>query len=268
MSGYEVAKSLLKKGVQIIPLDHNKKPLVSFKNIEVDDFFLEKYRMIYEDVSVLGVLTRGLWCIDIDKDHIDGVNGFDSLSNLPYTEELRFNYKHTLVQTTASGGKHIIFKKRDGINYSQKINYLPSVDIKAHPNNYFVLAGSETSKGKYKHNNIKVSHYKGDFEKRIFSKRGSYQKQIEDKYSVQTVLPNYDYSHLNHNGKGGLGKEAYKRIVNGESVMRNDDLYKAATYAKQCNVDIEPLRVLIGDNKNGDVFTEDAWERTVESASR
>lgn len=267
MSGYDVAKSLLKKDVQIIPLDHNKKPLVSFKNIEIDELFIEQHKNIYMAAFVLGVLTRGYWCIDIDTNHIDGVNGFQSLQNIPYTDELRYNYTHTLVQTTASGGKHIVFKKRDGIEYSQKLNYLPSVDIKAHPNNYFVLSGSVTSKGKYTHNGIKVSHYQGDFEKRIFSKRGSYQKQIEDKYSVQTVLPNYDFSHINYKGKGGLGKEAYKRIVNGESVMRNDDLYKAASYAIQCNVDLEPLRVLIGDNKNGDVFTESSWEATVRSAS-
>ncbi|HCZ3216196.1 TPA: DNA primase, partial [Staphylococcus aureus] len=49
---------------------------------------------------------------------------------------------------------------------------------------------------------------------------------------------------------------------------RNNDLFKAVSYAIQCNVDIEPLRVLIGDNKNGDVFTERDWEATVRSASR
>ncbi|MFV0085118.1 hypothetical protein ACNF31_11475, partial [Staphylococcus aureus] len=45
------------------------------------------------------------------------------------------------------------------------------------------------------------------------------------------------------------------------------DIY-TVSYAIQCNVDIEPLRVLIGDNKNGDVFTERDWEATVRSASR
>lgn len=37
--------------------------------------------------------------------------------------------------------------------------------------------------------------------------------------------------------------------------MRNQDLYLASTYAKQCNQPLEPLRVLIGDIKGGDVFT-------------
>ena len=58
------------------------------------------------------------------------VNGFNSLKQIPYYEELVTNAQNTLVQTTASGGKHIIFKKRSNIEYGQKIGYLPSVDIK------------------------------------------------------------------------------------------------------------------------------------------
>lgn len=62
------------------------------------------------------------------------------------------------------------------------------------------------------------------------------------------MLPNQSFAHV-RGGKGGEGKQAYQRIVNGESEYRNNDLYKAASYARQCNVDIEPLRILIGDNK-------------------
>lgn len=64
------------------------------------------------------------------------------------------------------------------------------------------------------------------------------------------------------------GKRAYQRIIDGQSEYRNDDLYKAVSYANQCNIDIEPLRILIGDNKNGDVISEKEWEATVRSASR
>lgn len=126
---------------------------------------------------------------------------------------------------------------------------MPSVDIKAHPNNYFVLAGSKTVKGKYTHNGVRVTKYEGEFEERIFSKRGNYSQQVLDDYSVQNTLNNYDFSHLQNYGKGGLGKQAYQRIVDGQSTERNNDLYLAVSYAKQCNVDIEPLRVLIGDVK-------------------
>lgn len=128
-----------------------------------------------------------------------------------------------------------------------------------------MLAGSHTAKGKYTHKGVRVAEYDGEFEQRIFEKRGNYTQQVLEPHSVKNVLPDYNFDHLG-NGSGGLGKQAYQRIVNGESEYRNDDLYKAVSYAKQCNIDIEPLRILIGDNKNGDVFDERSWEATVRSA--
>lgn len=265
MTGYHVAKYLLKKNIQVIPLNQYKKPSVTFADIDVTDEFIEYHSIIYHQAHVLGVLTRGLWCIDIDVDHQEGSNGLESLKMIPFYAEVVANAQNTLVQTTPSGGKHIIFKKRGGIEYGQKIDYLPSVDIKAHDNNYFVLANSQTRKGIYKHNKKDVTEYNGEFENRIFSKRGNYTQQVLEPYSMKRVLSDHNFDHLG-SGKGGLGKQAYQRIVNGESEYRNDDLYKAVSYAKQCNLDIEPLRILIGDNKNGDVITEREWEATVRSA--
>lgn len=267
LSGYHVAKQLLKKNIQVIPLNKYKKPSVTFADVDITDDFIEQHKYLYHHTHVLGVLTRGVWCIDIDINHANGNDGFDSIKHIPYYNEIVTNAQNTLVQTTPSGGKHIIFRKRKGIEYGQKINYLPSVDIKAHRNNYFVLAGSRTLKGKYKHNGIKVKEYEGDFEKRIFSTHANYTQQTLEPYSVKNVLPNNNFEHL-ANGKGGEGKRAYQRIVDGTSEYRNDDLYKAVSYAVQCNVDIDPLRILIGDNKNGDVITEREWEATVRSASR
>ena len=265
MTGYHVAKYLLKKNIQVIPLNQYKKPSIPFADIDVTDDFIEYHSSLYHQTHVLGVLTRGLWCIDIDVDHQEGSNGLESLKMIPFYAEVVANAQNTLVQTTPSGGKHIIFKKRVGIEYGQKIDYLPSVDIKAHNNNYFVLANSQTRKGIYKHNGQDVTEYNGEFEKRIFSKRGNYTQQVFEPYSMKQVLSDHSFDHLGA-GKGGLGKQAYQRIVNGESEYRNNDLYKAASYAKQCNIDIEPLRILIGDNKNGDIFDERSWEATVRSA--
>lgn len=265
MTGYHVAKHLLKKNIQVIPLNKYKKPSVSFADIGITDYFIEHHASLYHQTHVLGVLTRGVWCIDIDINHVEGKNGFESLKHIPFYDEIVTNAQNTLVQTTPSGGKHIIFNKSYGIEYGQKINYLPSVDIKAHHNNYFVLANSKTQKGIYKHNGGIVTEYEGKFEQRIFSKHGNYTQQILEPYSMKHVLSDHNFDHLG-SGKGGLGKQAYQRIVNGESEFRNDDLYKAVSYAKQCNLDIEPLRILIGDNKNGDVVTEREWEATVRSA--
>lgn len=262
------AREVLKRGVQCVPLDSNKKPIVSFKDVQIDSRFIDENLQAYQSTMVLGVLTRGLWCIDIDIDHVEGVSGFESLKGNPYLSELTENINNTLVQTTPSGGKHIIFLKSENIDvYRQKIGYLPGVDIKAHPNNYFVLAGSRTAKGMYEHNKKRATYYNGEFEERIFGTPGSFRKQIEEKYSVKNVLHDWNFSHLKGTGNGGQGKQAYQRIIDSESNDRNNDLYLAATYAKQYNIDLEPLKVLIGDVKGGDVFTESEWIGTVDSAN-
>lgn len=268
MSMELAAREMLNRGIQCVPLDSNKKPIVSFKDITITDEFIDENLQAYQSTTVLGVLTRGIWCIDIDIDHVEGVSGFESLKGNPYLEELTENINNTLVQTTPSGGKHIIFLKSERIEvYRQKIGYLPGVDIKAHPNNYFVLAGSRTVKGLYTHNKKNVTEYDGEFEERIFGTPGSFERQTREKYSIKNVLHDWNFSHLEGTGQGGQGKQAYQRIIDQESSDRNNDLYLAATYAKQYNIDLEPLKVLIGDIKGGDEFTESEWTATVESAN-
>src|SRR5699024_6848884 len=127
------------------------------------------------------------------------------------------------------------------------------VDIKAHPNNIFLVSSSVTSKGRYEHISGTARLYQGDFEERIFSLRGNFEQQVIEKYSAKNVLPDYDFSHI-PDGKGGEGKSAYQRIIDGTAFYRNDDLFKAVSYATQCGVDVEPLKVLIGDVKAGDEF--------------
>ena len=112
MTGYHVAKYLLTKRIQVIPLNDYKKPSVSFADIDITDEFIEYHSNIYNQTNVLGVLTRGVWCIDIDVDHQEGSNGIESLKQIPFYDEIVTNAQNTLVQTTPSGGKHIIFFKR------------------------------------------------------------------------------------------------------------------------------------------------------------
>lgn len=267
LNGYEVSKLLLEKGIQCIPLNEMKVPKVGFKDIPITVTFLETYKWIYEQANVLGVLTRGIWCIDVDKNHGNSKDGFLSLEANPFYNELDENTKNTMIQSAPSGGMHIIFKKREGVEYQQKIAYLDGVDIKANDNNYFVLAGSITDKGIYQSNNQKTQFYQGEFENRIFGSRGNFIDQVMERYSVKNVMANYDFSHLSMpKGKGGLGKQAYQRIIDGTSVERNNDLYLAVSYAKECNVDIEPLRILIGNSKGKDFFTESEFDKTVRSA--
>ena len=83
MTGYHVAKYLLTKHIQVIPLNEYKKPSVSFADIDITNDFIEYHSSLYHQTHVLGVLTRGVWCIDIDVDHQEGSNGLESLKMIP-----------------------------------------------------------------------------------------------------------------------------------------------------------------------------------------
>lgn len=103
------SETIIKKNIEVIPLNKHKTPTVSFADKDVTDEFIEYHSYKYHQTNMLGVLTRNVWCIDIDINHADGENGFESIKDIPYYEEIVSNAQDTLVQTTASGGKHIIF---------------------------------------------------------------------------------------------------------------------------------------------------------------
>ncbi|MDO4679679.1 MAG: bifunctional DNA primase/polymerase [Aerococcus sp.] len=262
MNSYEMALNILTiEGVECIPIDQDKRPALAFKDTPITTDFIEEHATIYANSPGLAVLCRGLWCIDIDKGHGDGVNGFQSLQESEYMPEL-LNNLNTWQQKTPSGGRHLIYKKREGIPYRQKISFMPGVDIKAHHNNYFLLSGSRTARGVYQSNHKRPQYYAGELESHIF------EEEDTGAGFVSPVLQSMDFSHLKpyaHHGKG-KGKEAYNRIIRGESVNRNNDLFLASSYCKACGIPIDPLITLIGDIKNGDAFTESEFLKTVNSA--
>ncbi|MBS4461735.1 bifunctional DNA primase/polymerase [Aerococcaceae bacterium zg-B36] len=255
MNGYEIALALLGEGIQTIPLSNTKMPLFKFANIPITKELIEANKELYQRAKGLGWLCRGYWCIDIDR---HGTNGFESIKQSKCVDELRANAQKTMVQHTPSKGMHLVFKKREGVEYRQKINYLDGVDIKAQDNNYFVMFGSQTAKGVYTWNEKEPIVYVGEFEQEIFKPNT---KPPQKTYGYFGLIPK------SSNSKGGLGKQAYQRIINGTSIMRNNDLYLASTYAKSCGISLEPLKVLIGDDSKGDVFTEEEWYATVNSAN-
>lgn len=270
MNAYEMALYGLSCGYQTIPVN-NKAPLVKFAGIPITEQFIENHVREYMTATGLGVLCRGLWCMDFDVPKQSGQkSGIESLKELPYYEEFKRNASITWRQTTPSGGYHVIFSKNKGIEYKQHIGYLENLDIKANPNNYFLMFGSVTDKGRYELVGCGPVHYhyNGKLEKRIFSGSGNYYQQIMEKYSVKNALKDYDFSPLKNYKKSGWGKgkEAYNRIITGTSFNRNDDLFKAVSYAKTCNRPIEPLKCVIGTVKGTDVFTEAQWIATVNSA--
>lgn len=267
MNAYDVALAFLDEDVETVPLNRYKRPLLKFSYVPITREFVVANADLYYRAPMLAVLCRGLWCIDIDIDILFSKNGFESIKGIPEYDEFLINASETWVQKTPSGGMHYVFRKKSNITYGQKIDYLPSVDIKAHHNNYFVLGGSVSNKGKYELNGKEPTFYHGELEEHIFKTEGNYENQVMQKYSARSALEKYGFEHLIREPKGqGLGRQAYDRIIKGTSTSRNEDLYKAFSYAKACNVTIEPLKAVIGTVKGKDEFTEREFYATMKSA--
>ena len=133
-----------KMGFSVIPIHpNNKRPLIDFA---------DKPAMTEEEISGfwdgfpnanIALRTTNFFVVDIDKHGKN--NGFDSLKKWPYLNLI----EPTLQAKTASGGKHLFYFKSDDAPISQMIGFLPGVDIKAHENNYVLVAPSATDKGIY-----------------------------------------------------------------------------------------------------------------------
>lgn len=278
----KTALAFLKKGYQVIPLSRRTgSPVIKFKDIPITEELIKSINWSNCDYALL---MRGVWAIDIDTHGMDpitaqglkfllksqkadlftilstdqnnfGLDGYSSILRSEYKEEFIQNFKNTFFELTDSGGMHVLFKKREGIPYSQKIGPLPGIDIKANENNYVKIF---PSKGREVLQAVKsLPVYEGEFEKEIFKPK----PKIVTNYFQQS-LPTIQ-GNGNHEGR-----DAYNRILEGTWMNRNDDLFKAACWAIESGTDLEPLSVLIGSVKGRDEFTREEFERTIESARR
>lgn len=278
---HTTALSFLRKGYQVIPLSKDTgRPIIKFKDIEMTEELIKSINWANCDYALL---MRGIWCLDIDTHKMDsklaqelkemlkifgvgflsvlktnkydnGLDGYSSLLKNEHKEELIINLKQTFVELTASGGMHILFKKREDIPYSQKIDLLDGIDIKANPNNYVKIYPSD---GREVLQSVKeLPVYVGKFEEEIFKQKPA----IITSFGDSVVRPSSNGTHE--------GREAYERVSNGMSNSRNADLFKAACWAFENGHDISPLRNVIGSVKNGDEFTETEYLITMESARR
>lgn len=281
MTYHTTALAFLKKGYQVIPLSRKTgNPIIKFKDIPITEDIIKSVNWFNCDYALL---MRGIWAIDIDTHNMDetiaeglkfllrsqkadllsvlstdqnnyGLDGYSSILRSEHKDELIKNFKNTFLELTASGGMHALFKKRDGVDYSQKIGVMSGIDIKANDNNYVKIFPSE---GREVLQAVKeLPFYDGEFEKTVFEPK----QQIITQYFSDS-LP----STLNSNHKG---KEAYDRIIVGTCMNRNDDLFKASCWAIENNQSLADLMVIIGSVKGRDVFTQEEFERTIESARR
>jgi len=96
----------------------------------------------------LALRTTNFFVVDIDE-HADGADGFQSFKDYDHPEYFR----ETLSQTTAGGGRQLFYLKREDTEMQQRIGWLPGVDIKAHVNNYVMVAPSERNGRQYEWEN-------------------------------------------------------------------------------------------------------------------
>ena len=131
-------------GFSVIPINpKNKMPLIEFADKPaMTASEIESFWDGYPNANI-ALKTTNLFVIDIDKHGKS--NGFESLKKWKYLKLI----EPTLQAKTASGGKHLFYFKRDDEPITQMIGFLPGVDIKAHENNYILVAPSATDKGQY-----------------------------------------------------------------------------------------------------------------------
>lgn len=130
-------------GFSVIPISpNNKRPLVKFA--DRPPFIEEEVSRLWDEYpnANIALKTDKFFVIDID---VHGANGFDSLKKWKNIDLIT----PTLQAKTASGGKHLFYFKRDDSYITQQIGFLDGVDIKAHENNYVLVAPSATDKGVY-----------------------------------------------------------------------------------------------------------------------
>lgn len=125
------------KGLSVLPIA-DKRPLIKFADRE--PLTADEIKTVWgkHPYAQLALRTDKFFVVDIDRNHENNVDGFDSIKQLPADY-----FPETLSQETRHGGRQLFYLKRGDMRVNQLIGYLPGVDVKAHPNNYVVVAPSD-----------------------------------------------------------------------------------------------------------------------------
>lgn len=249
----ETALRYARLGLSIIPVSRDKTPMIEFADrpplteTELIQFWTE------HPTANIAMKTDKFIVVDVDV-HDDDKNGYESIKPLLDSEW----WKPTLSQTTASGGKHYFFMKREEMPVSQRIKFLEGVDIKAHENNYVVLPPSVTAKGQYKWDNqLPIITAPKELIREIRKNRDNH--------------VDYDFSGFTSTGSSKTAK-LFEMIVNGlgDSGGRNDSLARFVGGLFLRNVDFQAVYELAkqANNNTPDPLTDKEFERTFESMFR
>lgn len=140
-----------KAGMSVLPMN-GKTPLIKFADrppLTVDEIKGIWKKHPYANIALK---TDKFFVVDIDR-HEGSEDGFKSIE--PYFEKM----PETLAQKTAGGGMQLFYLKRNENEVRQNIGWLPGVDIKAHNNNYVVVAPSVNKGNQYEWLNKKPMVY-------------------------------------------------------------------------------------------------------------
>lgn len=138
------AISYASHGFSVIPIGATKRPLIKFANrppLTEDE--IKKVWQRYP-LANIALKTDKFFVIDVDR-HGD-TDGMDAIKQLNHDEW----FKGTLTEKTAHDGYHFFFQKPKNETIAQNIGFLPGVDLKAHENNYVVVAPSQINGKHYK----------------------------------------------------------------------------------------------------------------------
>jgi len=141
------ALAYARAGFSVLPMVA-KQPMIKFA--DQPPMTLEQIKRFWQihPYAQIAMRTTNFFVIDIDE-HDGGADGFKSFREFDHPEWFR----DTLSQSTAGGGRQLFYLKRDDAEVQQNIGWLPGVDVKAHINNYVMVAPSERGDKRYKWDN-------------------------------------------------------------------------------------------------------------------
>lgn len=138
------ALNYAKHGFSVIPIGNNKRPLIKFA--DKPPLTSTEIREIWQKYPTANIALKTDRFFVIDVDRHGGEDGMKSIKELNHDEW----FKNTLTERTAHNGFHFFFTKPKDLKIQQNIGFLPSVDLKAHENNYVVVAPSMLGDKSYK----------------------------------------------------------------------------------------------------------------------
>lgn len=215
----DLAVSYFKAGMTIIPISpHNKRPMIKFSTEPLNSEKKVRGYWNSHPYANIAFQTTNFFVIDVDR-HEGGKDGVESIKSLNHDEW----FKKTLVQKTPHNGYQYFFLKTDDFKISQHINFLDGVDIKAHPNNYVVVAPSVFNGKAYRWLNRKP----------IAKPCSELIKFIQEKtrQNKQSKDFNFDVIGCRKNPKTAFSKYAPMFLHGlGDKGSRNDNLHKLVSY--------------------------------------